>query len=58
MEEHDEHTVDVRITYKTLKGDTVIDVAERNIDESKEPPTETSGFLDEMKAEADPRTDR
>ena len=42
MGEHDEHTVEV---------------AERNIDKSKEPPSDTSRFLDEMKAEADTRTD-
>ena len=42
---------------KTLRKNTVIEVAEKNIDESKESPTDTSGFLDEMKAEADTRTD-
>jgi hypothetical protein len=45
----------VRISYKTLEGNTVIEVAERNIDDYKEPiqepPTDTSGFLDEMEAE-------
>jgi hypothetical protein len=51
----------VSITYETIKGDTVIEVTERNIDEYKEPiqepPNDTSGFLDEMEAEVIPRTD-
>jgi hypothetical protein len=74
IEEHDEHTVDVRIAYKTPKGGTVdtankeanLDystnkVTERNNNESEEPayepPIDTSEFLDEIKAEADTRTD-
>jgi hypothetical protein len=39
------------------KGDTIIEVTERNTDDYREPPTDTSGFLDEMEAEVTPRTD-